>query len=133
MLSLEMLGYFSDEPESQTYPFPFSAFYPSVGNFITFVGNFSSRELVRSAVGAFRQANVLPSEGAAPPGFVPGVGLSDHWSFWQIGAPALMVTDTAFHRNRTYHTERDTADRLDYERMARVTIGLEAVLQELAT
>jgi hypothetical protein len=53
-----------------------------------------------------------------------GIGLSDHRSFWQAGYDAVMLTDTAFYRNRAYHTAGDTADRLDYTRMARVIDGL---------
>lgn len=83
MMSLETIGYYSDEDGSQKYPAPFGAFYPSRGNFIAFVGNLASRALVHRAVGAFRRRASFPSEGGALPGFVPGVGWSDHWSFWQ--------------------------------------------------
>ena len=34
-----------------------------------------------------------------------------------------MITDTAFQRNPNYHTESDTADTLDYARMAQVIDG----------
>ena len=42
---------------------------------------------------------------------------------------ALMITDTAFHRNPHYHASGDTADRLDYRRMAKVVQGVFAVVQ----
>jgi hypothetical protein len=70
-------------------------FYPDTGNFIGFVGNLSSRALVRRAIGAFRAATSFPSEGVAAPSGMEGVHWSDHWSFWQAGYPAIMVTDTA--------------------------------------
>ena len=54
---------------------------------------------------------------------------SDHASFRDQGFPAIMVTDTAYNRNPRYHKASDT---LDYERMARVTLGLAAVLRDLA-
>jgi hypothetical protein len=133
MLSLETIGHYSDEPGSQQYPFPLRWFYPDTANFIGFVGNLSSRKLVRSALGTFRRHASFPSEGAAVPEQIPGVGWSDHWSFWQAGYRAIMVTDTAFYRYAHYHTERDTPEKVDYERTARVVAGLAGMIAELAS
>ncbi|TMI15400.1 MAG: M28 family peptidase, partial [Betaproteobacteria bacterium] len=63
---------------------------------------------------------------------IPGVSWSDHWAFRKHGYPAIMVTDTAFYRYPHYHLPSDTPEKLDYERMARVTLGLAAMLRELA-
>jgi hypothetical protein len=60
------------------------------------------------------------------------VAWSDHWSFWQEGYPAIMVTDTAPYRYPHYHLESDTPDKLDYDRFALVVSGLEAVVRDLA-
>jgi Zn-dependent M28 family amino/carboxypeptidase len=133
MLSLETLGYYTDQPGSQRYPFPFSLFYPDTGNFIGFVGNFSSRALVRRAIGAFRAATSFPSEGVAAPSGMEGVHWSDHWSFWQAGYPAIMVTDTALFRYPHYHAATDTPEQLDYNGLARVTGGLAEVIGALAS
>jgi hypothetical protein len=133
MISLETMGFFTDEPKSQEYPFPLSLFYPSTGNFIGFVGNYGSRDLVRRAIRVFREHATIPSEGGAPPGFVAGVGWSDHWAFWQAGYPAIMVTDTAPFRYEHYHRETDTPDRVDYEGLTRVVSGLVPVVEDLAT
>ena len=132
MLSLESLGYYRDEPGSQKYPALFSAFYPDRADFVSFIGNVGSRSLVRSSIGAFRDGVHFPSEGAALPGFVAGVGWSDQWSFWQVGYDGVMVTDTAPFRNPNYHTTGDTTDTLDYQRLARVTTGLGAVVRRLS-
>jgi len=133
MISLETIGCFSDAPYSQTYPSPgLGVFYPRIGNFIGFVGNVRSRALLRRALSVFRQQQKLPSEGAALPGFIPGIGWSDHWSFWQQGYPAIMVTDTAPFRYRHYHEPTDTPDKLDYDRFALVVSGMEKVIAELA-
>jgi Zn-dependent M28 family amino/carboxypeptidase len=132
MFSLEMLGYYRDEPGSQRYPFPLGLFYPDRGNFIAFVGDLGARALVRRAIASFRKNAQFPSEGVAAPSFVPGVTWSDHWSFRDQGFPAIMVTDTAFFRYPHYHLSSDTPEKLDYERMARVTLGLAAMLKELA-
>lgn len=131
MLSLETLGWYSDAEGTQQYPAPLSLVYPSTGNFIAFVGNISSGGLVRRAIGAFREKARFPSEGAALPGWLPGVGWSDHWSFWEEGCDAIMVTDTAAFRYPHYHLPSDTPDKVDFERCARVVAGLREVISEL--
>lgn len=131
MISLETIGYYSDERKSQQYPAPLGAFYPDTGNFIGFVSDWSSRELLRTAIGTFRKSAKFPSEGVAAPSGIPGIGWSDHWSFWQVGYPAIMVTDTAPFRYPHYHQTSDTPDKLDYDRMSRVVSGLEKVVAEL--
>ena len=131
MLSLETIGYYSDTPGSQRYPFPLSLFYPSTGNFVAFVSNLGSRPLLHAAIAGFRRHAGFPSEGVAAPASIPGVDWSDHWSFWQEGWPALMVTDTAPYRYPHYHTMQDTPDKVDYERTARVVTGLHGMLREL--
>jgi len=134
MISLETIGYFSDAPDSQVYPSPLlGAFYPRVGNFIGFVGNIDSRRLVRRALSSFRRAERLPSEGAAVPAFIPGVAWSDHWSFWQQGYPAIMITDTAPFRYPHYHALTDTPDKLEYDRFALAVSALENVIEDLVT
>jgi len=132
MISLETIGYFSDEPRSQKYPAGLGFFYPSKGNFIGFVGNTRSRALLRSAISAFKNARKLPCEGALMPAAIPGIGWSDQWSFWECGYPAIMVTDTAPFRYPHYHSSTDTPDKLDYDRFALVVSGLEKVIAELA-
>ncbi|MBI4249455.1 MAG: M20/M25/M40 family metallo-hydrolase [Elusimicrobia bacterium] len=132
MLSLEMLGCFSDAPKSQKYPPLLRWFYPSTGNFIAFVGNFASRALVAESVKAFEASSPLPVQSIAAFEFIPGVGWSDHESFWRAGYHALMVTDTAFNRYAFYHTAADTPEKLDYARMAQAVEGLKGVLLRLA-
>lgn len=132
MLSLETIGYYTSQPRSQKYPPVLAAFYPDRGDFVAFVGNVSSRSLVKQSIASFRARNVFPSEGAALPEGVPGVGWSDHWAFWQEGYPAIMVTDTAPFRNPNYHNVGDRPDTLDYGAMARVVDGLEAVILDLS-
>ena len=132
MFSLEMLGYYSDAAGSQRYPPPLGLLYPDRGNFIAFVGDLGSRGLVRQAIGIFRSTTKFPSEAVAAPSFIPGVTWSDHWPFRQHGYRAIMLTDTAFNRNPHYHRPSDTPDKLDYDRMARVTLGLAAMLKEMA-
>lgn len=133
MLSLETIGWYSENFDSQRYPFPFSLFYPSKGNFVGFVANLRSRSLMHRVIGTFRKSVAFPSEGVAAPESIPGIGWSDQWAYWKFGWPALMVTDTAPFRYPHYHTLRDTPDKLSYERLARVVKGLEGVLRELVS
>jgi hypothetical protein len=108
------------------------AVYPTVGNFIGVVGNFSSRGLVRKTVHLLRTEGRIPVEGSALPSFVPGVGWSDQWAFWKCGYPGVMITDTAPFRYPYYHRPTDTPDKLDYDRFALVVSGMEKVVSELA-
>jgi len=132
MFSLEMLGVYSDEEGSQRYPFPFSIFYPSKGNFIAFVGNPASVQFLRKSVAAFRSECRFPSEGCNAPDWVADANRSDHFPFWKFNYPGVMVTDTSNFRYKLYHTTDDTIDKLDFERMARVVAGLERTMKVLA-
>ena len=132
-ISLDGVGYFSDAPGSQHYPMaPIAWFYPDRGDFIGFITRSRDAPLVRRAIGEFRHSGRIPSHGAALPEWVPGVTRSDHRSFWDGGFPAFLVTDTLPFRDPQYHRPGDTADRLDYLAMARVTLGLERSLEALA-
>jgi Zn-dependent M28 family amino/carboxypeptidase len=133
MFSLEMIGYFTDAPSSQRFPIGLlRAFYPSEGNFITVVGKLGNGRLVRRVKRAMRGAGPLPVHSINAPRLVPGVDFSDHVNYWDAGYDALMITDTAFYRNPNYHTALDTADTLDYRRMAMVVEGVQAAVLALA-
>lgn len=134
MLSLETIGYYSDEPGSQKYPPIIGRLYPSVGNFIAFIGNIRNGRLVRDVVRAFRESEQFPCEGGALPEAISDIGRSDHWAFWQHNYPALMVTDTAApFRYPYYHTPDDTVDKIDFDKMSRVVRGLQGVVRALVT
>ena len=133
MLALETLGFYTDEPLTQQFPLPLlRLFYPQEGNFIAFVGNLRSSGLLRESVSAFRANTAFPSEGIVAPGWLVGVDWSDHWSFWNIDVPAIMATDTALFRYPYYHTDRDTPDKINMAALARVTAGLQGVIEEMA-
>lgn len=132
MVSLETIGYYSEEPGSQHYPPLFRYFFPDRGNFIGLVSDFRSRRALRRTVEAFRRHSDFPVEHVATFRWVPGVAWSDHLSFWRRGYRALMVTDTAFYRYRYYHTPDDTPDKLAYPELGRVTDGLCRCFADLA-
>jgi Zn-dependent M28 family amino/carboxypeptidase len=129
MISLEMLGYYSDEEHSQDYPVGLmKPFYPDKGDFIGAVGNFASRAPVKKFRKCFQKAVDFPCVTLAAPSFIPGVDFSDHRNYWKFGFKAFMITDTAFYRNRNYHRPEDTIETLDFDKMATVTQGIAAVL-----
>lgn len=132
MMSLETIGFYSNEPGSQKYPPILKSFYPDKGNFIGFVGNIGSKSLVHKILRSFRKHASFPSEGASLPGSLTGVDWSDHWSFWQAGYQAVMVTDTAIFRYPHYHKPTDTPDKIDFPKTALVVDGLADVIAELA-
>ena len=133
MISLETLGAFSEKPGSQQYPAPFGLVFPSKADFIAFVALTGSRSFLHEVMGSFRRHTAFPSiGGAAPDALVPGVGWSDHWAFGSFDYPAIMITDTALFRYAHYHLPSDTPDKVDYDRLARITKGMERVVREIA-
>lgn len=121
MISLEMIGYFSDEPNSQTYPSPdLAKMYPSTANYIVVVGiqkhaefNNKVHRLMSEGSGIDVQVIIFPSEQSL-------AALSDQRSYWKFGYNALMINDTAFVRNPNYHMKTDTIDTLDFAKMTEV-------------
>ena len=133
MMSLEMIGAFSDAPGSQSFPVGVPrGDYPTTGNFIAVVGRRGQGGMVSEIAGAMQLASTRPRADARRDALAPGVDLSDHRSFWDEDYPAVMVTDTAFFRNPRYHTPEDTPDTLDYERMAEVVEGIHCAVQAVA-
>lgn len=132
MISLETLGYYADAPGSQRYPFPFGIFYPDAGNFLAVVGNLRSRGLVVGFLRHFMEASDFPVEGVATFAWIPGIDWSDHWSFWQEGYPALMLTDTAPFRYPEYHGSGDLPERINAPAFARAGHGILHAVRRLA-
>ena len=129
---LEMIGYYSQGLFSQKYLPLLGPFYPNKADFIAIVGNFASREIVDFLDDDFKRHKYFPARALSAPGFVPGINFSDHWSFWQEGYPAVMITDTAYLRNKNYHAMTDVAATLDYEKMAKVVWGLKESVVRLS-
>ncbi len=132
MYSLETIGYYSDKPGSQGYPYPFSLIFPDRGDFLAFVGTLGARRLVRASIASFRAHTKFPTIGGVAPAAIPGIDWSDHWAFTELGFPAIMLTDTAPFRYPYYHTALDTPDKVDVERLARVVKGIEQMVRDAA-
>ena len=132
VIVLEMIGYFSDEPGSQSYPLALlRLFYPGRGDFITVVSRWDQGAWIRTLKGGVKGATPLPVYSFRGPAALPGVDYSDHRNYWPHDIPAAMITNTAFYRNPAYHTPQDTADRLDYERMGFVVVAVKEAVRRL--
>jgi Zn-dependent M28 family amino/carboxypeptidase len=130
MLCLEMIGYFNDYESSQTYPVPaMRLFYPEHGDFIALIGKFGDFGATRRAKAIMLGATDLPVRSINAPSIIQGIDFSDHLNYWKAGFPALMITDTAFYRNKNYHGPEDTYDKLDYRRMAKAVQDVYALAQ----
>ena len=125
VIVLEMVGTFRDEWFSQSYSLPLLyLLYPNRGNFIAVVGPWDQGAWIKKVKAGMTGTSDLPVRSIRAPDFVPGVDLSDHMNYWPYGINALMVTDTAFLRNKAYHAADDTPDKLDYPRMAKVVVAV---------
>jgi hypothetical protein len=131
MISLDLVGYFSDARGSQRLPLPgLSLLYPDRGNFIAIVGDLHSGPSIMRVKRGMMATGAIPVHSFRAPASRFPVLLSDHWSFRQMGFPAVQITDTAFMRYPYYHTPGDVPERLDYERMAALVLALHGVLFE---
>ncbi len=129
MISLEMIGYYDSAPGSQDYPYSaMSWLYPDRGDFVAVVGRMQDISAVRQVKAALLSVKDLSVYSINAPGFIPGIDFSDHLNYWQKDIPAVMITDTAFYRNKQYHQSGDTADRLNYQKMAQVIDGVISLL-----
>lgn len=125
MASVEMIGYFRDEKDSQSYPLGvLSWIYGNKGDFITLVKKFGAGDFVNHFTTNFKEANQIKTETFTAPKFVKGTDFSDHLNYWKFGYSALMITDTSFFRNKNYHETTDTLETLDLPRMTRVIDGI---------
>ncbi len=137
MMSIEMIGYFSDEPDSQRYPFPpeqaaaLGLELPTVADFIAVVGRFADRALIERMGGAMIEVGSIPVVPVALPAQIPALYRSDHANYWMQGYTAVMVTDTSEYRFPHYHKMGDVAEVLDFGRMSGVVDGLEGAVLKL--
>jgi len=132
MISLEMIGYFSNRDGSQQFPIPALGFlYPEQGNYIAVVGELFSLHAAKLKAN-INKVTELDAYSINAPASVPGVDFSDHRNYWQKNYSAVMVSDTAFYRNANYHTSADTFDTLNYEKMAQVVYGVYTYVVNLA-
>lgn len=132
MVCLEMIGYFSDEKKSQSYPASIlKLFYGRTGDFITIVQKFGGGKFSRTFKRKMKKKSPVKAKGLKGPVSLPGMDYSDHLFYWKFGYSAVMITDTAFYRNKNYHTKEDTIEKLDLVRMAQVIDGVFISIQKM--
>jgi hypothetical protein len=125
MISLEMIGYYSEEKNSQSYPVAaLKAIYPDKANFISVVGNMDQGKLVRHMKQMMQAGSNIDVQSLTAPAAVPGVDFSDHLNYWKYKFPAVMITNTAFFRNPHYHLPSDRIETLNFDKMAEVVRGV---------
>lgn len=133
MLSLEMIGYFTENENSQRYPIGLmKVFYPEKGDFIAVISNFNSHFMAGNLVAQMEKGCQVPIERLTAPTCVTGVDFSDHLNYWHFGYKGLMITDTSFLRNDNYHETTDSPETLDYSRMAEVVNGVHYAVVHLS-
>jgi len=121
MVALEMIGYFDDKAKSQSYPVKvMKVAYGRTGNFILLVRNTGSSEFVKKFVSIFNDMATINTHNLKAPSKIEGIDFSDHLNYWKFNYDALMVTNTAFYRNRNYHQSSDTMETLDISKMMKV-------------
>lgn len=125
MIALEMIGYYSDRPNSQRYPMEqMKWIYPKKGDYIAIVGRTNEIIPIWKLTRSIEKNTKLKAVMLASPTVIPGIDNSDHLNFWKEKYSAMMVTDTSFYRNGNYHNETDTVETLDFNRMAKVVAGV---------
>jgi hypothetical protein len=134
MIAMDAIGIYTDEPGSQRIPFPFSLFYPDRGNFLGFIADLPSRSLLIETTRGFAKGTAFPIAAASIPRWVKGARWSDHNSFWRMGYRGIQITDTGAFRSPASHTtELDTIEKIDFDALAQVTMGMEGAVRELTT
>lgn len=121
MVSLEMIGYFDETENSQSYPIAeLASVYGTKGDYITLVNKFEKGAFAEKFNTEFKKRKTIKAEIFDSKIPMPGIDLSDHLNYWNFGFSALMITDTAFLRNKNYHTTGDTMEKLNIKKMAKV-------------
>lgn len=124
MICYEMLGYFSEEDNSQNYPDEeIYKSFPNVGNFLAVAGGKNSSDFTKRISSRIREKATVDIIDICLEEDNELLSLSDNRNYSHFGFNALMLTDTAFLRNPNYHKSTDTIDTLNFSKMAGVVLG----------
>jgi len=135
MINYEMIGFFSDEEWSQEYPLSLKLImkdvkFPTTGDFIAFVSNKNSEDFLNSLNIENTQKDIKTFELVIPK-FIEKKTASDHLNYWKFDIPAIMITDTAYFRNKNYHKKTDSIDTLNLLKMKQVIELTAKLIEEL--
>jgi len=118
MISLETIGFYSDEIGSQQFPIPaMKNIYGNVGDFITVVQNNKNERFSEEINNLLKNERLIKTESFKGNPSLSGVDFSDHLNYWNHNFEAVMITNTAFYRNKNYHTAKDKLETLNLEKM----------------
>ena len=132
MICLESIGYFSDEKGSQTYSTPFHKLtMGTAGNYILVVSRKEDGEFGKAMTNKMKDAGLISTKSVKGLKRLKGVDLSDHRNYWKYGYPAVMITNTAYYRNKNYDRKSDTIETIDFRRLSAVIHQLNMVVREL--
>ncbi len=121
MICLEMIGYFDDNKNTQNYPMGFlKLIYGTRGDYITVVQKFGGGKFGRKVNRGMKNLGLIKTKSFKSPANLPGVDFSDHLNYWKYDYNAVMITNTAFYRNKNYHEPTDKMATLDLNRMSLV-------------
>ena len=146
VFNFEMIGFYSDEPNSQQISPGFDILFPEAtqliadddyrGNFILGIGNTASIPLLASYISASEtyvpelRLITLAVEGEGQ--IAPDLRRSDHARFWDAGIQSLFIVDGGEYRNSNYHTANDNISTLNFEFIKNVVKSTLATVAELA-
>jgi hypothetical protein len=132
MVCLEMIGFYSNTEGSQTYPLNFLKWiYGSKGNYITVVEKLGSGRFAKNFTKNMLSEQTLRTKKFKAPASLPGIDFSDHLNYWKFGYSAALITNTAFYRNKNYHTKDDTVEKLNIGNIGLVVDGVFRALMKL--
>lgn len=132
MICLEMIGYFTDEENSQSYPVPgLNLIYGNKGDFITVVQKTNNGTFGDKLYKAMKQHEIIKTKQFKATPKVTGLDFSDHRNYWKFGYSAVMITNTAYYRNPHYHNRSDKLETLDIGRMCKVIDELALAIKTL--
>lgn len=132
MTCLEMIGYFDNQKNSQNYPIPeMKLMYGDTADFITVTQSDKSGKFGNVIAKLMQEKDLIKTINFKGSSAVSGVDFSDHRNYWAFNYPAVMITNTAFYRNKNYHTKNDTIETLDIDKMCAVVEQLFLTLKQL--
>ncbi len=132
MICLETIGFYDEKPNSQDYPIPgMSLVYGTKGDFITVVQNSKGKGFGKVIKDLMKQQNLIKTKSFKGSAALPGIDFSDHMNYWNFNYEAVMITNTAFYRNKNYHTDKDKLETLDIEKMSLVIEQLYMTMKQI--
>jgi hypothetical protein len=146
VINLDMIGFFSRKPNSQTVPAEFKEAFPDIAkriknnknraDFALSIANHQSADLNRKFINAIvtfvPDLDLITYPVAGNGEDYSGSRESDHASFWDNGYAAISVGDGGGTRNRFYHTADDTYDKINIPQMIKVIKGVVAAVSTIA-